>query len=278
MEEIEILIKESNILIDKNIDGSIDFIEPMLKPLVGNIFNLPNEIIEKYSYEVKELFKRIICMSKSTGSWGFYYNLAYSNLSFSDELLVYGINNEPYYNNNDAVFICYMIVVSRKNGFEDILNLFFEKTKISLGHCDYDIALERCYLLKNNFNLLIPSIPDDTRDQIISIIKNSTFYNTRLKAICVALFFGIRDIVPVVVNRLNNKILSINEDTKEYLFEGIITEIRDLSISIYYLTNNIYYKKCHDLFCFDKNVYKRGFEYKEICFKFLEDISTLEKF
>ena len=275
MEKIENLIDESNILINKNLDGSISFVEPKLAPLIKSIFDLPNEMIEEHSEEIKELFKRIICMSKSTGAWGFYDYLVQSDLSFSEELLLYGINNEPYYNNNDFVFIDYLIVYSRKNGFENFVNLLCEETKILSGHFfNYDIFFEKCYLLKNN--LLVPEIPDYIKNEIISIIKDSIFYNTRMKAIVVSIFFDIKYIAPFIIERLNNTILLINEDTKEYLFEGIINETRDLSISLYYLTNNIYYKKLYNLFRIDKHVYKRGFEYKEMCFKFLEDISALE--
>jgi len=249
---MEKTINEGNLLVDRSINNQ-DFLEDEIKAIVIKILDFSNDIIYSYSEQIKNLFKKIICMDKSTGSFGFYYFLTVRDLYFSEELFLFGLKNEPYYNNNDAVLVCYLIVASRKNGIEDSINYFLENTKISKGHYSYyDKIFRGSYLLRNS--ITVPGIPSDMENEILDILENNKFYQTVSKAIAVVVFFDMKSAIPSVINKFQSK-----EEKDLDNPEHLILSLRALSLSLYYLTGINSYKEFYDYsiskdisFSFDK--------------------------
>lgn len=268
---MEKLIKEANILVDRSINDQ-DFLEEEIRDIFAKILDFSNETIYSYSEQIKDLFKRIICMDKSTGSFVFYHLLIKRNLSFSEELLIFGIKNEPYYNNNDFVFIHYLKVASLKNGIETLIDYFLEKTEIFKCHySQYNKIFKNSYELRNS--ITVPEIPFDIEKEILDILENNNFYQTVFKAISVVIFFDIKSAIPFILDKFQNSKKEELKDQNQCIFN-----LRGLSLSLYYLTNNFYYKEFYD-YSVSKDIsyYSDKDEIRVFAVSLLNKIQAIEK-
>lgn len=255
MKNLEDLLKEIDFLVEEKIKSG-KYIEDEIEILTKELFRLPKELIEGNKEEVKILFKKIICMRKSTGAFGFYDLLLNSNFSFSKELFVYGVDNEPYYNNNDMVFEKYLIVASQDTTIKDIIDTIITKTEISGGHFfNYLKIFEKAYDLRK---MVYPyTLPKDMEEIVIHCIKDSgDFYQTRYKAIVIALCFDLKKAVPFIEEFFNGEGLIVLKKIDhsydgDISFYAIVKSIRDLSLALYYFKDEDKYNNLFNLLNID---------------------------
>ena len=249
MKNLEDLLKEIDFFVEEHVKSG-KYVENELEILTKQLFELPKELIEDNKEDVEILLKKIICMGKSTGAFGFYDLLLNSNLSFSKELFVYGIDNEPYYNNNDTVFEKYLIIASQDTEVKDIINTIITQTRISRGHFfDYNDIFKKGHKLRK---IVYPhTLPKDREKIVIHCIKNcSKFYQTAYKAILIAICFDLIKAVPFIEKLFKKAgIIALKRINNSYSghdsFSSSINSIRDLSLVLYYFKKD---EKYNDLF------------------------------
>jgi hypothetical protein len=261
METIEKKVADINALVAKAYQKEYTFVENELEPLIVELFSFPKEALEKNIKIIKPLFKKIICMHKSTGAFGFYKLLAECNLSFSEGLLMYGIDHEPYYNNNDDVFIGWLMVASRNTELEDVVNVLLQETEISHGHFfDYKVLFKRAFDLRPNIEHHL-TVPENIRRQILHSIGSGDFYQRLRKAIAVAIFLEVTESISFIEKKfwqtrqkmidLKGQNFSLEEKrTRARSCAELIIQIRELSFALFCLVGEETFDKYHDFYEF----------------------------
>jgi hypothetical protein len=194
LNEIESLLLKKNLSTNEK-SAFPEFIEPELFPLLKELFQYTKTELEENSKMIIPLFKDIIAMEKSTGAMGFYQMLENSNISFSEELFLYGINTEPYYNNNDEVFVRYLTVASKGTDMAIATKALVEK--IGNGH-KFQFYTVFNEMMKLRWELKNPICIEKVSTLIIRVIETSKFYQTQRKAITAAIFFDLKEALPVI--------------------------------------------------------------------------------
>jgi hypothetical protein len=193
---MEQLFHQIQSLIDKKQQASpLYSVENELAPLVKKLFRQRKKRFEANYQTAILVLKNIIAMNKGTGAFGFYEMLERSNLSFSEELLRYAVDTEPYYNNNDTVLVYYLSVISKKTSLEKIVAKFREK--VGPGHFTfYQNVFSEMMSLRSRYDFPIPT--QKMRKEISTILEHSTSFQTQRKAIAFALLFKIKEVIPLV--------------------------------------------------------------------------------
>lgn len=238
-QNVEHIILGISILLEKKEKNNDFFVEPEMELLINELFKFSNEIIERKIKEIKLLFEKIICMNKSTGAYNLYERLFKSDFSFAEELLIYAIDNEPYYNNNDDAFVCYILKASRGTPINSAITIFILETKISEGHFwSYQKIFNKAHELSKKFPT--PFIPEQMRKKIIYSVTEGKFYQRRMKAIASCLFLEINEIVPFLLELFLDEIKRIVKTKEEGLayFRININTIQDLALALYFLSND----------------------------------------
>lgn len=242
---IEQLILDINKLLEKQNNDKNLFIENEIEPLIIGIFQQSANIVELHSKEIKTFLEKIICNRKSTRAYDLYRRIMESNFSFAEELLVYAIDHESYYNNNDHVFICYLLKTSHDTEINTEIKSFIEKTNISGGHfwgykkkfsCAYELHKES----------LISSVPENMKEVIIHIIKKNEFYQTKMKAITTSLFLDIKESIPYIINMFKSEIdrfINMRKNEENFDYGIVVNSIPDLAFALYCFTNEEKYKE-----------------------------------
>ncbi len=249
MKKIEPLISQANFLIDKS--AQLCYVEKELRPCVEMLCNLKSLDSENWLSEIKALFKRIIFMDKSTGAFGFYHMLSKSSFPFTEELLVYGIDHEPYYNNNDMVFSTYLEVASRNTPIEAHIKSLLV-TDIVKGHFfNYDGIFTKMMELKQT--LPPADVPKNIEMEIIHSIRSGKFEQRSLKAVATAILLGVNRSVPHIQNMFTNKgwkmfgLVNRENLARENELAKEIIAGQELSLALFYLTAEEKYKKFYEL-------------------------------
>jgi len=188
---------------------------------------------------IKKLLKKVICMGKTTGANGLYEELLKSSLPFSEELLTYAVDHEPYYNNNDIAFVCCLVKISTGTKLENPIKDFLFKTNLSKGHrWSYKEIFKLADELRDDS--ICPCVNKKVKQTVIHSVKNSNFDQSRKKAIAISLFLGIDEIVPFLSKLFESEKKKVIAESKkhesgQYVIVSVDTII-EIAIALYCLT------------------------------------------
>lgn len=238
MDKLEEKLLEIDQLVTRSTETD-DFVEPQLEPAMWYVFDNPNSISQENMSRVNDLFRRVAAMDKSTPfGCQFYDRMEQSSFPFTQEVLRESIDTEPYYNCNDAALKSYVAVSLRNaNVPEDVRDGLFQR--IPDGHLfEYIDTLRAVGDSKPQTQV---EIPDELKNTLVSATSRDRFEQTRGKALCALVYFGITDIVPTLSNRLQK----FTQQTDE-LGYGILTEITTTATALEYLTGDKRYRQLVD--------------------------------
>ncbi|MCX6755332.1 MAG: hypothetical protein NT068_02205 [Candidatus Nomurabacteria bacterium] len=242
---IEKTVFSINELLERKKENEDLYIQDELRSLISDIFKSPKDAAEFFSKEVKSTLKKIICMDKSTGAYSLYKYLKESDFSFSEGLLMYAIDNEPYYNNNDSAFVYYLLKAVHKTELEKSVTLFVNQTLLLEGHFwDYkEIFINSYELHRKN---LIPQIPQNIEREIIHSVSTGQHHHRKMKAIATSVFLGIQGATPHILNTFLSKVrevIKMKEQGEIKVNYNINNSVQNLGFVLYCLTNEEKYKE-----------------------------------
>ncbi len=176
------------------------YVEPELIPAIRNIFDNSDSATTEDLVRLKELFRKVGALDKSTGLGCLFYNkLEQSLLPFAEEILREAVDTEPYYNCNDAALKSYVAVALRNaNNSDKITGDLLQH--LPDGHHFHYINILRT--IGDSRPSTSIEIPDELKNKLISVVSESRFPQTRNKALCVLVYFNIKDIIPTLKNRM----------------------------------------------------------------------------
>ena len=239
MNELEEKLSEIDQLVTKSTETE-EFFEPQLEPAVHYVFDNSDSVTQKDMPRVKELFRRLAAMNKSTPfGCGLYRRLGESSFEFAEEVLREAVDTEPYYNCNDAALKSYVAVALRRSDVpEDVCEGLLQN--IPGGHHFYVDILRKVGDARPSAQI---EIPDELKTNLIAAASRDKFEQTRGKALCALVYFNVTTIVPTLKDRL----LHYAQQTDKLNFD-ILAEITTTATALEYLTGNKRYRQLVD-FC-----------------------------
>lgn len=263
MNKIKEIISYANLLIDvKQAKHNSPSIESELESLIKELCHLHKSNFRNflrrvfrvdYTDQLKSLFRKIICMEKSTGAFGFYDMLSQSNLPYAEELLVYGIDHEPYYNNNDMVFTLYLRRVSKNTVIEKHIESLFNPEELLRGHFFY---YKNVIFEMNKLRMSLPSVstPKHIEMEVIHSIRSGTFGQRKSKATAVAILLNLKSAAPYLENKFNMQIWKMM-DLRESPYYALqpdkaaneIAIVQELAFALFLLTRERKYNDFYEL-------------------------------
>ncbi|MFC1691245.1 hypothetical protein ACFL0W_03625 [Nanoarchaeota archaeon] len=240
MGELEEKLLEIEELITTSTDSE-EFVEPQLKLAVKYLFDNSDSVSQEDMPFVRDLFRRIAAMDKSSSlGYQFYGLLRESSFPFSQEVLREAIDTEPYYNCNDVALESYIAVCLRNSDVpEDVCDNLLQY--IPEGHSYVYGYAGILRGISNSRPEAQVKIPDELKDTLISAASRDEFDQTRGKALCAIVYFDISDVVPSLNDRLKRYAQNFDK-----LNHHILTGITTIATALEYFTGNEEYGQLVD--------------------------------
>ncbi len=238
--DIESKLTEAEEQVAKNCQaGEFVFVEPELKPMLWYLIRYSASVNTKTLPRLKELLRNVASMKKSTSlGCEFYHRLEHSSFPFAQEVLREAVETEPYSNCNDAALKSYIAVALRN------VNISGDIADCLLRHIPDSHLIEYINTIRavgDSRPSIQIDIPEELKSTLIFAASRDCFEETRGKALCALVYFGINEITPALKNTLQK--YAQQTDKPWY---GLLVNITTTATALEYLTGDKQYRQLVD--------------------------------